>query len=288
MRWLARILLALGVLFCLSAFLQADIGNLQLLWPFAPGPASSSGAPRLVFLTLAGIGAAGFGLALAGLVQHRGKGRTWVGLVLVAVAASTLLSLITNHGPAVLPLIVNGVLVWGLVRGHWTNAGGNRPVLPDATRAVHPLLRVPVPWVFVLGYLAGLAVQRLVGAVQPAPALRTALWLAGLALVALGVALATWSLSIFRRARTTTVPLEAPSTVVTRGPYRLSRNPMYVSLTVIYLGECAIFAQLWPLLMLLPTLLYVNGVVVPFEEAQLRAAFGDRYRDYCSTVRRWL
>jgi len=37
--------------------------------------------------------------------------------------------------------------------------------------------------------------------------------------------------------------------------------------TLIDLGECAIFAQLWPLLMLLPTLLYVNGVVVPFEEA---------------------
>lgn len=50
MRWLARILLALGVLFCLSAFLPADIGNLQLLWPFAPQSASSSGASRLVFL----------------------------------------------------------------------------------------------------------------------------------------------------------------------------------------------------------------------------------------------
>ena len=263
MRWLARILLVLGVLFCLSAILPADVGNLQPLWPFAP-PASDSGVPRLVFLTLAGAGAAAFGLAVAGLVQRGRPRRTWFVLVMVAVAVSTILSLISNHGPAALPLIVNVVLVWGLVRGHWTNAGGDRPVLPDATRLVHPLLHVPVPWVFVLGYFAGLA------------------------LVVLGVALAAWSLSLFRRARTTTVPLEAPSTVVTRGPYRLSRNPMYVSLTLIYLGECAIFAQLWPFLMLLPTLAYVNGVVVPFEEAQLRAAFGDSYCDYCATVRRWL
>ena len=287
MRWLARILLVLGMLFCLSAILPADVGNLQPLWPFAP-PASDSGVPRLVFLTLAGAGAAAFGLALAGLVQRGRPRRTWFVLVMVAVAVSTILSLISNHGPAALPLIVNVVLVWGLVRGHWTNASGDRRVLPDATRLVHPLLHVPVPWVFVLGYFAGLALQRLVGAPQPAPATRTALWLTGLALVVLGVALAAWSLSLFRRARTTTVPLEAPSTVVTRGPYRLSRNPMYVSLTLIYLGECAIFAQLWPFLMLLPTLAYVNGVVVPFEEAQLRAAFGDSYCDYCATVRRWL
>ena len=287
MRWLARILLALGVLFCLSAILPADVGNLQLLWPFTP-PASDSGVPRLVFLTLAGAGAAGFGLALAGLVQQRRPRGTWFVLVMVAVAVSTLLSLISHHGPAVMPLIVNVVLVWGLVRGHWTNAGGDRPVLPDATRVVHPLLRVPVPWVFVLGYFAGLALQRLVGAPQPAPATRTALWLAGLALVVLGVGLAAWCLLLFRRARTTTVPLEAPSTVVTRGPYRLSRNPMYVSLTLIYLGECAIFAQLWPFITLLPTLVYVNSVVVPFEEAQLRATFGDSYCDYCATVRRWL
>jgi protein-S-isoprenylcysteine O-methyltransferase Ste14 len=287
MRWLARILLAVGILFCLSAVLPTDIGNLQLLWPFAPAPASSSGAPR-VFLALGGIGAAGFGIALVGLVQRRPPRRTWFVVVLLAVAVSTLLSLISDHGTAVLPLVVNVVLVWGLVRGHWTNAGGDRPMLPDATRAVHPLLLVPVPWVFVLGYLAGLALQRLVGAPQPAPATRTALWFAGVALVVLGAALAAWSLTLFRRARTTTVPLEAPSTVVTRGPYRLSRNPMYVSLTLIYLGESAIFAQVWPLLMLLPTLVYVNGVVVPFEEAQLRAAFGDRYRDYCATVRRWL
>jgi protein-S-isoprenylcysteine O-methyltransferase Ste14 len=288
MRWLARILVALGALFCLSALLPADIGSLQLLWPFAPRPAWNSGAPRLVFLTLAFAGATGFGLAFAGLVEHRRPHRIWFVLVIVAMAASTLLSLGSGHGPAALPLIVNVVLTWGLLRGHWANAGGARPALPDTTRAVHPLLYVPVPWVFVLGYLAGLALQRLIGAPQPAPGLRTALWLAGVTLVVLGTALAAWSLSIFHRSKTTTVPLVAPSTVVTHGPYGLSRNPMYVSLTLIYLGECAIFGQLWPFVMLLPTLLFVNGVVVPFEEAQLRAAFGDRYGDYCATVRRWL
>jgi hypothetical protein len=51
MRWLARILLAVGMLFCLSAVLPTDIGNFQLLRPFAPRPASSSGARR-VFLAL--------------------------------------------------------------------------------------------------------------------------------------------------------------------------------------------------------------------------------------------
>jgi protein-S-isoprenylcysteine O-methyltransferase Ste14 len=288
MRWLARILLGLGVLFCLSAFLPADVGSFQWMWPFGLGTASSFGASRLVFLTLAGIGGAGFGLAFAGLARDHQPRRSWLALLIVTLAASTALSLISNPGPAVLPLVINVLLVWGLVRGHWTSSGGHRSVLPDATRAVHPLLRVPVPWVFVLGYLAGLGLQRFVAAPQPLPAVRTSLWFAGLALIVPGAALAAWSLSLFHRAGTTTVPLEAPSTVVMRGPYRFSRNPMYVSLALIYLGECAIFAQLWPLVMLLPTLLYVNAVVVPFEEAQLRAAFGDRYRDYCTIVRRWL
>src|SRR5690349_7779863 len=102
---------------------------------------------------------------------------------------------------------------------------------------MHPLLHIPVPWVFALTYLVGAACQ----AVMPLPIRSANLLLishiAGAALLLVGVALAVGSQILFRMARTTTVPFETASQLITRGPYRFSRNPMYISLTLIYLGE---------------------------------------------------
>lgn len=153
---------------------------------------------------------------------------------------------------------------------------------------IHPLMHIPVPWVFVLTYLAGVACQ----SVMPLP-LRSANLLllshiAGAALLLGGVTLAAWSQGLFRAARTTTVPFETSSQLITRGPYRFSRNPMYISLTMIYLGEAGILAQVWPLLLLPLTVAYVHRIVIPVEEARLREVFGDAYEQYCARVRRWI
>ena len=267
MRWLAAVLFAFGLLFCVVALVPAD---------------SRHATVRAI---LAAAGIAGFAGAL-GLLVAGGQPRYWTGMAWLGIAASSALALVSATRLMVLPLTVNVIAIWGLMRGHWT--APSRPPLPDASRHVHPLLYIPVPWVFVLGYLAGVAIQALAPVTIHAQGPRFAVWLVGLVLVVAGSALAGWCLVIFRRARTTTVPLEKSSTVVTWGPYRWSRNPMYVALTLIYLGETAIFAHLWPAVLLLPTLAYVNGVVIPFEEAQLRAAFGEGYSDYAGRVRRWL
>lgn len=159
--------------------------------------------------------------------------------------------------------------------------------IPDDAPPIHPLMRVPVPWVFALGYLAGLGLQALIPMRAPSHTTRIAYW-AGLALVSIGVVLALWCLSIFRRRHTTTVPFGQSSELVTWGPYRLSRNPMYVSLTLIYVGETGILAQMWPLVTLIPVILYVNGVVIPYEESRLRETFGAAYDEYRGRVRRWI
>src|SRR5262249_41473025 len=95
---------------------------------------------------------------------------------------------------------------------------------------IHPLMRIPVPWVFVLAYLAGVALERLL----PHPVLSARVLLishvAGAALMIGGLALAAWGLWLFHTARTTTVPGRPSSQLVTTGPYRFSRNPMYFSL----------------------------------------------------------
>lgn len=150
------------------------------------------------------------------------------------------------------------------------------------------LLKVPVPWVFVLGYLAGLALQFLL----PHSVLsHRADWVStgiGAVLFALGAAIAGWGLALFHRASTTTVPGQTSRLLMTRGPYRLTRNPMYVGLTLAYLGEAGLLRQVWPLAVLPLVLAYLQWMVIPLEETKLLETFGQEYEAYRGRVRRWV
>lgn len=149
------------------------------------------------------------------------------------------------------------------------------------------LMHIPVPWVFVLTYLAGVGIE-LARPPFIASNLLHNTGAAGGVLFALGAIIAGWSLRLFRGARTTTVPGQTSANLVTSGPYRFSRNPMYVGLTMAYLGEAGILNQVWPLVLLPLTIAYLNWVVIPVEEAKLAEAFGEEYERYRVSVRRWL
>jgi protein-S-isoprenylcysteine O-methyltransferase Ste14 len=110
----------------------------------------------------------------------------------------------------------------------------------------------------------------------------------GSAVFILGAALAGWGWLIFRRARTTRVPGETSTTLVTWGPYRFTRNPMYVGLSVACLGEAGVLHQVVPIILLALTIAYLNRVVIPLEEERLYAVFGVQYEQYGMEVRRWL
>jgi protein-S-isoprenylcysteine O-methyltransferase Ste14 len=110
----------------------------------------------------------------------------------------------------------------------------------------------------------------------------------GAAVFVIGAALAAWGWLTFRTAGTTTVPGRTSSHMVTWGPYRFTRNPMYVGLTMAYLGEAGILRHVWPVLLLPLTLAYVALVVIPLEEARLTEVFGKQYESYCGKVGRWL
>ncbi len=149
------------------------------------------------------------------------------------------------------------------------------------------LAHVPVPWVFVLDYFVGVGLEFATGRSQH-PFGTGFVSAVGAALFALGAALAAWAWGIFYKARTTRVPGRRSSTFVTYGPYRFSRNPMYLGLTLAYLGEAGILRQLWPVLVLPLAIAYVNRVIIPVEEARLKEVFGPAYDDYRARVRRWL
>ena len=149
------------------------------------------------------------------------------------------------------------------------------------------LLRVPVPWVFVLNYLVGIALE----SIRPTTMLRDLApvsTIAGAVLFAFGAVIAAWGLVIFRKARTTTVPGQPSAKLVTWGPYRFTRNPMYVGLTLAYLGEAGLLKQIWPVVLLPLTIAYLNWTVIPVEEARLKEVFRDEYEKYRARVRRWV
>lgn len=149
------------------------------------------------------------------------------------------------------------------------------------------LLHVPVPWVFVLNYLLGIGLERM-SPIALSPHAAQVSTKAGAALFAAGAVIAGWGLVLFRKARTTTVPGKSSAQLVTSGPYRFTRNPMYVGLTLAYLGEAGLLKQVWPAILLPLTIAYVNWTVIPVEEAKLEEVFPDEYPQYRSRVRRWI
>jgi protein-S-isoprenylcysteine O-methyltransferase Ste14 len=150
------------------------------------------------------------------------------------------------------------------------------------------IMRVPVPWVFVLMYLTGAGLDRIWPVRVGGDVSGRVTSVAGAAFFTIGALVAGWGLVTFHRARTTTVPGESSSRLVTWGPYRFSRNPMYVGLTIAYLGEALLLRHVWPAALLPVVLAYVNWVVIPVEQARLTDVFDAEYSAYQRRVRRWL
>jgi protein-S-isoprenylcysteine O-methyltransferase Ste14 len=113
-------------------------------------------------------------------------------------------------------------------------------------------------------------------------------WLS-VALIAFGLAIALWAFSLFRTAGTEINPIsETNKSLIIRGPYRFTRNPMYLALTVLTVGIAFGVGSL-PMFAV-PVLLFTteNWVHIPFEEAKMHRQFGAAFDAYTSRVRRWI
>ena len=138
-------------------------------------------------------------------------------------------------------------------------------------------------------YVAALAAGLLLTWAAPEPLLSSSLryWVGG-ALVALGLGITGWGRTLMVRAGTNVNPFQPTTALVTTGPFRFSRNPLYVGLTLAYLGGALLANSWWVLALLVPVLLILHYGVVRREERYLEAKFGEAYRAYRGRVRRYL
>lgn len=112
-------------------------------------------------------------------------------------------------------------------------------------------------------------------------------WL-GWPLLILGGLLAVWGERSMKRAGTNVNPKLPATALVRAGPFRFTRNPLYLSLNCVYLGAGLIANALWALLAFPFLVALVHHGVILREEAYLERRFGEAYREYKAEVRRWI
>ncbi len=113
-------------------------------------------------------------------------------------------------------------------------------------------------------------------------------WTSGLVVVLVGIGLAAWAAWTMRRHDTSPMPWEPVAALVVRGPYRVSRNPIYLGDVLVMTGLGLMFGTTWALLAAVAAMPLATWTVIRHEEAYLAARFGESWAAYRARVRRWL
>ena len=140
------------------------------------------------------------------------------------------------------------------------------------------------PIVYLASILAGFGLNT----VWPVGVFPRAIKSLGGLLTVLAVALFVLSVREFRRARTPIRTRKPVTAVIRTGPYRFSRNPIYLSFTLLQLGLGTWANSAWVVGMLIPTLVLMSYGVIAREERYMAQKFGEEYLRYTAAVRRWI
>ena len=152
----------------------------------------------------------------------------------------------------------------------------------QSSREDNPGVRIPPPAIFLSFFLLGALLRRFWNPHLPGG------WAVGCPLLILSLTIGVWALALMGRARTGIYPHHPATALVRGGPFRLSRNPVYLAMVLGYLGA-AFWIDVAAALILLPVaILVLRYAVIRREEAYLERRFGDEYRQYSREVRRWL
>lgn len=150
-------------------------------------------------------------------------------------------------------------------------------------------VRFPPPLLPLFTILAGIGLERLRPLATdfelPVPA---RYWIGGLLVAVAVLLLGLWPVVMFRRSGQSELPWRPTPLVLEHGPYRFTRNPMYLAMLVVCVGVAVILSNYW-ILVLIPLCAWsLYRFAIAPEEAYLERKFGEPYRDYKRRVRRWL
>jgi protein-S-isoprenylcysteine O-methyltransferase Ste14 len=149
----------------------------------------------------------------------------------------------------------------------------------------HAGVRIPPPVLMLIHLVAAFALNGLLRIPESIP--QVVRW-AGYLLVATALTLAFSAVNQFRAANTTLDPHGSVGAIITSGPYRFSRNPIYLGFLLLVIGLPLIFGNVWGLLISPVQIIPFYFLIIRHEEEYLARKFGDAYLSYKSGVRRWL
>jgi protein-S-isoprenylcysteine O-methyltransferase Ste14 len=143
----------------------------------------------------------------------------------------------------------------------------------------------PPPLIYLAGLAAGFGLEALLPGTSLPGVIR---WAPGGVFVAAGLVLLGSFNTAFARKGTAVEPWKPTTAIVTGGPYRLTRNPAYLGMALMYVGIALLGDALWALVPLPFVLAVIDRMVIAREERYLERKFGREYLDYKGTVRRWI
>jgi protein-S-isoprenylcysteine O-methyltransferase Ste14 len=143
----------------------------------------------------------------------------------------------------------------------------------------------PAPILYGIAIAVGFAAEKLSPTqLLPLPA---GVWL-GVAIIAVAIAIVVSAFKALAQAHTAFDAGKSTTRIVTTGAFRFSRNPTYLSLTLLLIGIALAFSSLWVLVSVIPAVVVTQWGVILREERYLKEKFGEGYSSYASKVRRWL
>ena len=111
---------------------------------------------------------------------------------------------------------------------------------------------------------------------------------AGLVFIIAGVVLAGFAAGLFGKEHTTIKPFEESSSLVTAGPFRFTRNPMYLGMVLVLIGVGILLGRFLPFLVIPAFAVLIQQRFIRHEESDLHRVFGSEYEEFQARVRRWL